>query len=752
MCPAASRSDRRRTTWTCGPWAGSPARLPWSGGRQAPGTRSGAFVPLRGLPGRRGQAGRDLSGLDLRSCSAVKLGIEVGGTFTDLLLVHDDGTVAATGKAFSTPHDPAEGVLRVLDQLRADRPAAIGELVTLLHGSTVATNAVLERRGPRLGFVATAGFRDVLELQRQDRDAIYDLHYQKPRPLAGRHHSVEVPERVGPRGEVVRALDIEAARRTVRELLEGGVDAIAVCLLHSYRNPDHELRVRELLEELSPGLPISISSEVVTEFREYERASTTTIDAFVKPTIGHYLARVEREVASRGLGSVALMQSNGGLLPAQYAREHPVQLLFSGPAAGVIGAEQIAGAVGLSDVITIDMGGTSTDVCLVTNRQPSVTTDGTIDRIPIKVPMIDIVSVGAGGGSVAWLDSGGMLQVGPRSAGADPGPACYGRGGTLPTTTDANVVRGLLRPQHFLGGRVRLNEDAASWALGELGRTVGRTAADLAEDVTTIANSTMASAIRVVSVERGSDPREYVLVAYGGAGPLHAASVADELDMTRVLVPPYPGLLSAFGLVAATFRRDFAQTRVADLAMLQAADLVTALDHLEERALAEVAGQGFDRAACRLEPGIDMRYQGQGFELTVPVTRAALEREGPAGLAQRFHAAHQARYGTSRPDQTVQVVTYRLAVSAAPAGQGLPAIQPEEGPAPAEQPVRLGRGQVPCAFLWRPALRRGEQIAGPAVIEEETSTTLVPPGWTARVHETTSLLLEKEGWEPTRSR
>ncbi|MDR0359730.1 MAG: hydantoinase/oxoprolinase family protein [bacterium] len=681
----------------------------------------------------------------------MKLGIEVGGTFTDLLLVHEDGTVAATGKAFSTPHDPAEGVLRVLDQLRVDHPATGAGPLALLHGSTVATNAVLERRGPRLGFVATAGFRDILELQRQDRDAIYDLHYEKPRPLAGRDCSVEVPERTGPRGEVVQALDLDSARSTVRDLIDRGVGAIAVCLLHSYVNPSHEHRLRELVAELCPGLPTSISSDVVTEFREYERASTTTIDAFVKPAIGHYLARVEHETASRGLESVSLMQSNGGLLPASYAREHPVQLLFSGPAAGVIGAGRIAGAGGVEDLITIDMGGTSTDVCLVTNGQPAVTTDGTIDRLPIKVPMIDIVSVGAGGGSVAWLDSGGMLQVGPRSAGADPGPACYGRGGTLPTTTDANVVRGLLRPQHFLGGRVRLNEDAARSALGELGRAVGQTAEDLAEDVSVIANSTMASAIRVVSVERGRDPRGYVLVAYGGAGPLHAASVADELDMTRVLIPPYPGLLSAFGLVAATFRRDFAQTQVADLAALQPAELMTALDRLEERALAEVASQGVDLAACRVEPGIDMRYQGQGFELDVPITRAALEREGPVGLAQRFHAAHHARYGTSRPDQTVQVVTFRLSVSAGPAGQGLPAVQPEEGPAPAEQPVRLGHGQVPCAFLWRPTLRCGEQVAGPAIIEEETSTTLVPPGWTARVDETTSLLLEKDGCAPTRS-
>jgi N-methylhydantoinase A len=674
----------------------------------------------------------------------MRLGIEVGGTFTDLLLVREDGTVLATGKTFSTPIDPADGVLQALDQLLRDERART-ELadVPLLHGSTVATNAVIERNGPKLGFLATAGFRDILELQRQDRSAIYDLDYRKSRPLAGRDATVEVRERLAADGSVVEALDLEDARARVGELVQRGVGAIAICLLHSYRNPQHEQRLRKLMEELAPGPAVSISSDVAPEFREYERASTTTVDAFVKPTVDRYLGHLEREAASRGIGNLALMQSNGGLLPSPYARDHPVQLLFSGPAAGVTGALRIAEAAGMRDMITIDMGGTSTDVCLVSGGEPSVTTDGSIDGVPVKVPMMDIVSVGAGGGSVAWLDSGGMLQVGPRSAGADPGPACYGRGGTLPTTTDANVVRGLLRPHHFLGGRLGLDERAAHAALEGLGAAVGRSVTELSEDVFRIANSTMASAIRVVSVERGRDPRDYVLVAYGGAGPLHAASVAEELNMTRVLVGPHPGLVSAFGLVAAGFKRDFAKTVVGDLGSMESGDVRAVLDELEERARQEVAGQGVDVGSCSYDFSIDMRYRGQGFELGVPVTRPALQRDGLAGLASRFHAAHAERYGNARPGQAVEAVTYRLSMSTAPPPGDLPTVPPEAGSLAVALPIHLDGRETSCMFHWRPSLRPGASVDGPAVVEEETSTTFVPPGWTARVDDTTSLLLER---------
>lgn len=678
----------------------------------------------------------------------MRLGIEVGGTFTDLLLVRDDGTVVATGKTFSTPRDPAEGVLHALDQLDPNALAA----VPLLHGSTVATNAVIERRGPRLGFVATAGFRDILELQRQDRTTIYDLDYQKPRPLAGRAATAEVRERVAADGSVVVPLDLEDAHAQVSSLLEREVGAVAVCLLHSYRNPQHEQRLRELIAELAPGAAVSISSDVAAEFREYERASTTTVDAFVKPTVGRYVGHVEREATRRGIRDVSLMQSNGGLLPAAYARDHPVQLLFSGPAAGVTGALRIAEAAGVRDLITIDMGGTSTDVCLVSAGEPSVTTDGSIAGVPVKVPMLDIVSVGAGGGSVAWLDSGGMLQVGPGSAGADPGPACYGRGGTLPTTTDANVVRGLLRPHHFLGGRLRLDERAAHVALAGLGTAVGRSATELSEDIFRIANSTMASAIREVSVERGRDPRDYVLVAYGGAGPLHAASVAEELNMDRVLVGPHPGLVSAFGLVAAGFKRDFAQTAVGDLATMESGDVLAVLGGLEERARGEVAGQGVEAGACVYAFSIDMRYRGQGFEVPVPITAAALQSDGVAGLADRFHAVHAERYGTSRPGQAVEAVTYRLAVSTERPPGDLPTVPPEAGSPSVALPIRLDGRDTSCVFHWRPSLQPGALLDGPAIVEEETSTTFVPPGWTARVTGTTSLWLERKACESTPSR
>jgi N-methylhydantoinase A len=480
----------------------------------------------------------------------------------------------------------------------------------------------------------------------------------------------------------------------------------------------------------------------VAEFREYERASTTTIDAFVKPIVQSYVGRLERETAARGFGPVSLMQSNGGLLPVGFVLRRPVQMLFSGPAAGVTAAVRIAGALGIGDLVTLDMGGTSTDVCLVRGGRPSITTDAALDRIPVRVPMVDIVSVGAGGGSVVWVDSGGMLQVGPQSTGALPGPACYGRGGDLPTTTDANVVRGLLRPAHFLGGRFPLDPEAARRTLESVARGSGRSPFELAEDVFRIANATMAGATREVSVERGQDPRDLTLVAFGGAGPLHAASVAEDLSISRVLVPPHPGLVSAYGLLVADFQRDFSQTEVLDLRELSSEHVLDLLDRLEERARDELAGQGVDPETASRRFAVDMRYRGQGFELTVPITRPELLGGGVEELERRFHDAHLARYGNSRPGQRVQAVTYRLAVVLPAAGTGLLKAVAEPEREPEHLEILVGGQRTECTFSWRPSLRPGWQTDGPAVIEEDTSTTYVPPGWRAEVDGSTGILLE----------
>lgn len=670
----------------------------------------------------------------------MRVGVEVGGTFTDLILIDDDGLVAATAKVLSTLGDPAAGVLdalRRLDALQLDN-------LPLVHGSTVATNAILERRGAHVGLLVTAGFRDLLELQRQDRETIYDIHYQKPEPLAGPDVVGEIPERIDAQGTVVIELDEPGARRAIAELVERGVTSFAVCLLHSYRNPEHERRVRALVEEVAPDSDVSLSSEVVTEFREYERASTTTIDAFVKPVVDRYLRRLEAEAAERGISGVWMMQSNGGLLPADYVRRHPARTLFSGPAAGVTGALRLAQAAGLTDIITMDMGGTSTDVCLVTGGRPEITTEAKIDRLPIKIPMLDIVSVGAGGGSVVWIDSGGMVQIGPRSAGADPGPACYGRGGALPTATDANVVRGLIRPGHFLGGQLELDTAAAAAALQPVAARLERSAAQLSEDVYRIANAAMANAIRLVSTERGFDPRAYTLVAYGGAGPLHAAAVADELSISRVLIPPYPGLISAYGLLAGDFQRDFARTTVQPLADARAATLLDGFAALRSEALAEVAEQGVTADQAELDYGLDMRYRGQGFELTVPVAPVHLDGEGGLyQLAADFHGLHRLRYGHATPGEPVELVTYRLSVRVAyPKPAGLRVADAELHAADA-QDIIIDGAPLRCQFRWRGALEAGFAAVGPLVIEEATATTFVPPGWQLRVDEHSNLLLTR---------
>ena len=669
----------------------------------------------------------------------MRVGIEVGGTFTDLMLLADDGRIVATTKVLSTPDNPARGVLAALDEVIR----LAGDDLTLLHGSTVATNAVLERKGACTGLLTTAGFADILDLQRQDRERIYELQYRKPQPLVPREMVREINERVTAGGEVLREIERTAAAQAIEELIAAGVDAIAVCLLHSYAHPRHEQELRDLIGDLHPGIQVSISSEVAAEFREYERASTTVIDAFVKPVIHTYLLELQDAAARRGVSRVLMMQSNGGLLPAGYIRDHPARTLFSGPAAGVTGAVRVAQAAGIENIITLDMGGTSTDVCLVTGGRPEMTGDATIDRLPIRIPMIDIVTVGAGGGSIAWLDPGGMLQVGPQSAGAHPGPACYGFGGTQATTTDANVVRGLIRPGHFLGGQLTLDVEAAYEAIERTAALIGRSPERFAEDVATIADVTMANAVRLVSTERGYDPRDYTLVAYGGAGSLHAASVAGQLNIGRVLVPPYPGLLSAFGLLAGQFQRDFARTLVSPLDEQGYARIGAVFAELLAVARDEVAGYGIDPDSCQTAFALDMRYRGQGFELTLPLAAGEIAECTASALAERFHRQHRARYGHATPGEPVELVTYRLTM-----------IQPFDSPATlrvsGDDPREADRAEivlngerVACHFYWRSALAPGFASDGPLVVEEPTATTFVPPGWRLSVDRHANLLLER---------
>jgi N-methylhydantoinase A len=661
----------------------------------------------------------------------MRVGIEVGGTFTDLVAIGADGAVTIA-KVPSTPHSPDIGALAALDAAGI----AAGAVADLVHGSTVATNAILERRGARIAFVTSRGFRDILFLQRHDRRRIYDLRYAKPAPPVRRADCFEVTERVDAAGRVILPLDEAAVTRDlIPRLAEGGYAAVALCLLSAYASPVHEARLAALIAAALPGLRIAASHVVAPEFREFERAATTALSAYVQPVIDGYLDRFGAALAARGFaGRFSVMQSNGGHLPAAAMRRNAITALFSGPAAGVVGAIRQAARSGQGALITFDMGGTSTDVSLVQDGEPALAAETEVDGLPVRTPVLDIVSVGAGGGSLVWVDEGGMLRVGPRSAGAAPGPACYGRGGTEPTVTDAHVVRGTIRPAGFLGGTMALDADAAHRAFAAIAGPLGTDIPGAAAAAIRLAVANIVRAIQLVSTERGRDPRDTALVPYGGAGPLLAAEIAEELGLRSILVPPNPGVISAQGLVAADTMKVYGATRRMPLDAAAPAALRQAVAAMREAAAAEFAALGL---AGALEYGLeaDMRFLGQAFEIAVPIGMEALPDLTEAALAERFTAAHRRVYlHGGEPGRRAEIVSLRFAVRRRAAA--LPAMRERPGTGdarPGETPVRLADGRTVAArLLAAAALAPGDAVAGPALIEGYSSSVWVPPGWTAR--------------------
>ncbi len=663
-----------------------------------------------------------------------RIGVEIGGTFTDLVWRGADGALAVH-KVLSTPEALDEGVMRALDE----SGARLAEVRHVVHGSTVATNALLTRQGAATGLVTTRGFRDVIELGTHDRSGnVYEIFYEKPRSPIPRRHVREVDERVAADGAVVAPIDLEAAWAEIEALIAAGVGSIAICFLHSYRNAAHEKALAALLRERAPEIFVTASHEISPEFREYERSMTTAVNAFVGPVVAGYLGALAGGLGERGFaGALQIMQSNGGVMPAQGAGTRAVRMLLSGPAAGVRGALWFARRNGLDDAVTLDMGGTSCDVCLAPGLEPGVVPELTIDRLPIRSPALDIVTVGAGGGSIARVDPGGFLTVGPESAGAAPGPACYGLGGEEATVTDAQVVAGILRPERFLGGRMTLAPDSARAALTRVG--LDAPVEGVADSVLRVVNNNMAGALRLVSTARGIDPRDFALVAYGGGGPIHAAMVAEEVGIGRVLVPWSPGLVSAFGLLVADLTVDLARTRIhqVDDGTLDAA----VVGDLTRAGLEAAAAQGLDADACELRLALDLRYAGQAYELTVWIDDAPADADH---IRDGFSAAHRRRYGYAREALPVEAVNYRVRVV-----QRLDdRIEPPAPPAVAE-PV-LERGEIGLAgerivatFADRASLAPGFTLDGPAVIEEATATTLAPPGWRIEVLASGDLMLER---------
>ncbi|WP_419164218.1 hydantoinase/oxoprolinase family protein [Candidatus Palauibacter sp.] len=690
------------------------------------------------------------------------LGIDVGGTFTDAVLIDGDTGRIETAKVPSTPADPSIGFMAALERALEKGGADPRDIAHLVHGTTVATNSLIEGKTPKTAFVTTEGFGDMLEIARQVRPSLYDVHFEKLRPLVPRDLCYEVPERLDARGGVLKPLDEDAVREISGALRTRDVRSVAVCLLHGYANPAHEERVAEILREEDPDLLISVSSSVCPEFREYFRASTCVINACIIPVVGRYLAGIEDGLSRAGVGAELLvMQSNGGVLTAPQAASKPVFMVESGPAAGVVSANFIAGRLGHTDLISFDMGGTTAKAGLILDGRPRVTKEYEVGAqaqpgqgmtraagYPIRTPVIDLVEVGAGGGSLAWVDPGGGLRVGPRSAGADPGPMCYGKGGMEPTITDANLVLGRLNPDYFLGGEMALDLDAAAAGIRErCAKPLGLDLTAAAHGIIEIANATMINALRLVTVRRGNDPRDLTMVAFGGAGPLHANRLCEEMRIPALIVPPSPGTASALGLLVTDLRHEFSRTR---LMSAEAADLggVRALfETMEEEGRRTLRHEGAAHEQVEFRRGIELRYVGQSSEVAVTCPGERMDARALADAVRRFHLEHERAYGHGYPEQPVELVNFTVTAIGRISRPRLQRIG-SNGTSVEDARTDTRRvffpdagGFVETAIYDRVRLRPGHVVVGPAVIEEVDSTTLVQSGYRAAVDDFGHLLI-----------
>ncbi len=670
----------------------------------------------------------------------MRVGVEVGGTFTDLVGI-DDGKVVIS-KVPSTPAQPDDGALTAIQAAEI----GLARIDDLVHGSTVATNAILERKGARVAFLVTKGFRDILFLQRHNRSRIYDLFYKKPEPVVRRRDILEIPERIGPHGDIIEPLDETAVRAQLDEFLSReNYAAVAICLLNGYANPQHERKLSDILSEKYQNISVTCSSDVTREFREYERASTTTLAAYVQPVIDGYLKRFERNLAAGEFGGrFSIMQSNGGRIPAQAMGRNAITSLFSGPAAGVMGALRQAAQSGFDNIITLDMGGTSTDVCLIADGKPALSSETQVDGLPIRTPILDIVTVGAGGGSLCWIDDGGMPRVGPESAGAAPGPACYGRGGSEPTVTDAHMIRGSIRADAFLGGRMSVDAAASEAVFSNFAAHFGQSLAEASDNAIRIADSNIVRAIQLVSTERGRDPRDYVLVPFGGAGPLHAARVAEELGIGTIVVPPNAGVLSAYGLLASDYVAYETRTRKVPVDDT-ASDVVKQLfAEMEREAAEEFATLGVT-GDIAFTYSLEMRFVGQAFEVAVAFSAEDIENLDRDLLMSRFDDAHHRVFAFGESGLSkAEIVSFRLG-AAAPQG-GVPPLSYAGGAGDGAGMTKVfDRGAwQDFGLKTRGDIANDENVAGPLLIEDEHATIFVPAGWRVRRDDHDNLILRQE--------
>ncbi|WP_096190422.1 hydantoinase/oxoprolinase family protein [Evansella halocellulosilytica] len=670
--------------------------------------------------------------------SRYRLGVDIGGTFTDLVIYDQKENIYHTNKTLTTPHNLAEGVLDCIDRYVKD----FNEIEYFVHGTTSGLNAFLEKKGANVALIVTKGFRDVYEIGRANRTEMYNVHYRKPSPLVERQHIYEINERVTADGSISLELDENQLKGLIKELGDKNYDAVAVCLLHSYQNPKHEQLIRSAIAR-KLDIPISLSSDIAREWREYERVSTTVINAYIAPIFERYLHILEEEMVARGFtNDIYIMQSNGGVMTSKVAKKLPLQTLMSGPVGGAIGGMNLANLTGDNNLICVDMGGTSFDVSLIIDGQPDVTSETIMEGFPILSPMVNIHTIGAGGGSIAWVEAGG-LRVGPKSAGSSPGPACYGKGGKKPTVTDANLVLGRINENNFLGGEMMLDKGAAIEAVQSVADQIGLSVQETAEGICDIANAKMADAIRTLTVKRGIDPREFTLVAFGGAGPMHAVLIADLLDMRKIFIPSVSGTFSAWGMLQTDIRFDTVRNFVEEMSDVDKEQLDKFYEEMEKESIEVLNQQNIPTDQIKFQRTSDIRYLGQ--EYTVNVTNESNEL---SELSDEFHRVHLDIYGHNNPEAATEIVNLRVtAFGELEKHDFSPSerfeSQSEPGSTSAKNVVWNKKEQLSHIYSTS-YLKYGNHFNGPAIIEDKNSTIVIPPNYQIKIDEYQNVEILKE--------
>jgi N-methylhydantoinase A len=692
--------------------------------------------------------------IDETPMAKYRVTVDTGGTFSDFVFFNEDTGAVSITKVSSTPKEPFQAVLNGVKEL-VDQGVAARDISFFCHGTTVGTNALLEEKGAKTGLLVTQGFRGIYEVMEQTRGygpATYDLFFEKPRLLAPPYLTEEIPERVDFRGNALKPIEIEASREAVKRLKKKGVQSVAVCFLFSFLNPDHELKIKEILAAEFPEATLSLSCEVLPQIREFYRMSTTVINAYIAPVMANYLSRLENRLKEMGVTTPKLyiMQSNGGVSTFEGSTKKPVATVLSGPAGGVIASIGTCERIGVNNIITFDMGGTSCDVALIHQGHPVITTQGKINQRPISLPMLDIHTVSAGGGTIARIDAVGGLQVGPHSAGADPGPVSYNRGGEEITVTDANIVTGVLDPDHFLGGRMKLDKAKAEAILEEkIARPLGLNRLEAADGVLNIINVKMEEAIKAVSSQRGYDIRDFTLVAFGGGGPMHAGRIALDLGIPSVLIPLTPGVHSALGLLMSDVKHDYVRSKLAGLDELDLNEVNRLFAQLIDRGKTDLRSEGFQKNEIKLEPFLDLRYAGQGYELTVSCPMPPLERPDLKLMRERFDAQHEQVSGHKAETEPVELVSLRLiSYGLVPQAKLSPSKATGRNVSEAktgERKVYFGKqhGMLHCQIYRRELLEPGHRVSGPAIVEQLDTTTVIHPEQQAAVDNYGNIIIKE---------